>query len=75
MSEQLEPNTQLAIDIFRFLEPKGDLDTSVILSAVSMVLATVAVEAGMEEEKAVYAFRNSFRHAQRRLKKLMKAAQ
>ena len=75
MSEQLDPNTELAIEIFKFLTPKADLDTSVILSAVSMVLATVAVEAGMEEEKAVYAFRKSYSHAQRRLKNLIKAAQ
>jgi hypothetical protein len=75
VSEQLDQNTELAIEIFKFLTPKGDLDTSVILSALSMVLATVAVEAGMEEEKAVYAFRKSYGHAQRRLKNLIKAAQ
>lgn len=75
MSEQLDQNTELAIEIFKFLTPKADLDTSVILSALSMVLATVAVEAGMEEEKAVYAFRKSYSHASRRLKNLIKAAQ
>lgn len=70
-----DPSKELAIEIFHFLTPKVDTDTSVILSALSMVLATVAVEAGMEEEKAVYAFRKSYSHAQRRLKTLMKAAQ
>jgi hypothetical protein len=37
-----------------------------------MVLATVAVEAGMEEEKAVYAFRKSFGNSKRRLTALVK---
>lgn len=74
MTEQ-DPSRALAIEIFQFLAPKAEVDTSVILSALSMVLATVAVEAGMEEEKAMYAFRKSYNHAQRRLKQLMKAAQ
>ena len=74
MNEQ-DPSRELAIEIFHFLTPKADKDTSIILAALSTVLATVAVEAGMEEEKAVYAFRKSFGNAQRRLKTLMKAAQ
>ena len=74
MNEQ-DPSRQLAVEIFQFLAPKANVDTTVILSALSMVLATVAVEAGMEEEKAVYAFRKSYGQAQRRLKTLMKAAQ
>lgn len=74
MSEK-DPSRELAIEIFHFLTPKVDTDTSVILSALSMVLATVAVEAGMEEEKAVYAFRKSYGQAQRRLKTLLKAVQ
>jgi hypothetical protein len=74
MNEQ-DPSRELAIEIFQYLAPKANVDTTVILSALSMVLATVAVEAGMEEEKAVYAFRKSYGQAQRRLKTLMKAAQ
>ena len=74
MSEQ-DPSRQLAIEIFQYLAPKADVDTTVILSALSMVLATVAVEAGLEEEKAVYAFRKSYGHAQRRLKSLMRNVQ
>ena len=73
--EQIDPSRELAIEIFKFLAPRVDTDTSVILSAVSMVLATVAVEAGMEEEKAVYAFRKSYGKASRRLKSLIKAGQ
>lgn len=74
MSEQ-DPSRQLAIEIFQYLAPKAHLDTTVILSALSMVLATIAVEAGMEEEKAVYAFRKSYGHAQRRLKSLLRNVQ
>lgn len=70
MSE--DPSREVAISILKLLSEKGGTDTVVILSAVSMVLATIAVEAGMEEEKAVYAFRKSYNNAQRRLKRMMK---
>jgi hypothetical protein len=70
MSE--DPSREVAISILRLLSEKADTDTVVILSAVSMVLATIAVEAGLEEEKAVYAFRKSYNNAHRRLKRMMK---
>lgn len=70
MSE--DPSRELAIEVFQMLATKANVDTAVVLSAVSMVLATIAVEAGMEEEKAVYAFRKSFGNAQRRLKRVLK---
>jgi hypothetical protein len=70
MSE--DPSREIAISILKLLSEKADTDTVVILSAVSMVLATIAVEAGLEEEKAVYAFRKSYNNAQRRLKRMMK---
>jgi hypothetical protein len=70
MSEN--PTEQLAIEIFKFLVPKAELDISIILASLSMVLATVSVEAGIEEEKAVYAFRKSYGHASRRIKRLFK---
>jgi hypothetical protein len=66
------PSEKLALEIFKFLVPMADIDTTVVLSALSIVLATVAVEAGMEEEKAVYAFRKSYGHASRRFKRLFK---
>ena len=78
MSETLaekDPARELAIEVFKFLAPKGNLDTSVILAGLSMVLATVAVEAGMDEEKAVYAFRKSYGNSKRRLKRVIKEAQ
>lgn len=68
-----DPSRELAVEIFKFLLPKADVDTQVVLSAVSMVLATIAAEAGMEEEKAVYAFRKSYGNAKRRLKQIIKA--
>ena len=63
---------ELAVDIFKFLITKGNLETQTILVALAQVLATVAVEAGMEEEKAVYAFRKSYGIATRRLKQVLK---
>lgn len=70
MSE--DPSRDIAIEVFQMLATKANTDTAVILSAVSMVLATIAVEAGMEEEKAVYAFRKSYGNAQRRLKRVLR---
>ena len=70
MSE--DPSREIAISIMKLLSEKGDTDTVVILTAVSMVLATIAVEAGLEEEKAVYAFRKSYNNAQKRLKRMMR---
>jgi hypothetical protein len=67
-----DPTRDLAIEVFQMLATKAETDTAVILSAVSIVLATIAVEAGMEEEKAVYAFRKSYNNAQRRLKRMLK---
>jgi hypothetical protein len=67
-----DPTRDIAIEVFQLLATKAETDTAVILSAVSIVLATIAVEAGMEEEKAVYAFRKSYNHAQKRLKRMMK---
>lgn len=70
MSE--DPSREVAISIMKVLTEKGDTDTVVILTAVSMVLATIAVEAGLEEEKAVYAFRKSYNNAHKRLKRMMR---
>jgi hypothetical protein len=67
-----DPTRDIAIEVFQLLATKAETDTAVILSAVSMVLATIAVEAGMEEEKAVYAFRKSYSNAQKRIKRMMK---
>lgn len=73
--EDQHPTQKLAIEIFKFLAEKAEMDTTTILTALSLTLATVAVEAGFEEEKAVYAFRKSFGEAQRRLKRKLKPTQ
>ena len=75
MTTQQDPARELAMEFFQFLLPKAETDTTVILAALSMVLATVAVEAGMEEEKAVYAFRKSYGNSKRRLKTVLKGVQ
>lgn len=67
-----DPVKELAVEVFQFLLPKANVDTTIILSALSMVLATVAVESGMEEEKAVYAFRKSYGNSKRRRKQVIK---
>jgi hypothetical protein len=72
MAEEKNPSRQIALEIFQLLTPKAEVDANVILAAVAMVLSTIAVEMGMEEEKAVYAFTRSFRNAKSRLKKLVK---
>jgi len=72
MAEEQDPSRQIALEIFQLLTPKAEVDANIILAAVAMVLSTIAVEMGMEEEKAVYAFTRSFRNAKSRLKKLVK---
>jgi hypothetical protein len=70
--KETDPSRIIALEIFNLLAPKADQEASVILAGVSMVLATMAVEMGIEEEKAIYAFRRSYGNAHRRLKKLIK---
>jgi hypothetical protein len=67
-----EDSHQLVLDIFEFLRTKENVETKVILTGLSMVLATIVAEAGVEEEKAVYAFRKSISHAYRRMKQIAK---
>ena len=57
--KETDPSRIIALEIFNLLAPKAEQEASVILAGVSMVLATMAVEMGIEEEKAVYAFRRS----------------
>ena len=69
-----DPIKEIAMNVLASLRNYEATDVRDILTGVSTVLATLAVEAGMEEEKAVYAFRKSFRHAVSRLKQLQKEA-
>ena len=66
-----DPSRKIALEIFHLLATKANTDVNVILSAVSMVLSTISAEVGMEEEKAVYAFTKSFRHAKSRIKNIV----
>jgi hypothetical protein len=70
MENKIPDSQQLAVDIIRFLATKENVESQAILSALSTVLATLAIEAGLEEEKAVYAFRKSLSSAERRLKRI-----
>lgn len=72
MENKLPDSKQLAVDIIRFLATKEHIEAHSILSALSIVLATLAIEAGIEEEKAVYAFRKALGEAERRLKRIRK---
>ena len=70
--KEVDPARVMAIEVFKLLATNASADTKDVLNAVAMVLATIAVEMGMEEEKAVYAFRKSYGNAKRRLKRVMK---
>jgi hypothetical protein len=70
--KEVDPARVMAIEVFKLLATHASADTKDVLNAVAMVLATIAVEMGMEEEKAVYAFRKSYGNAKRRLKRVMK---
>jgi hypothetical protein len=70
--ENNDPSRLIALEILKLLSEKSDTDVKVIMAAVSMVLSTIAVETGLEEEKAVYAFTRSYRNAKSRLKHVMK---
>jgi hypothetical protein len=70
--EKNDPSLELAVEIFKVLKTRPDADVKDIMASVSLVLTTIAVETGMEEEKAVYAFTKSFRSSKSRLKNLLR---
>ena len=70
--EQKITSEQLGVMLMEFLGTQSHLETSSILAALSVVTATIACQAGFEEEKAVYAFRKSYGHAKKRLKRIQK---
>jgi DNA-binding XRE family transcriptional regulator len=72
MAEKSDPSLELAVEIFKVLKTRPDADVKDIMASVSLVLTTIAVETGMEEEKAVYAFTKSFRSSKSRLKNLLR---
>jgi|TARA_R110000868_G_scaffold311109_1_gene572231 hypothetical protein len=65
-------SSELGIALMEFIGTLEGTPTAGILAALSIVTATIACEAGYEEEKAVYAFRKSYGEAKRRIKRLRK---
>ena len=60
----------LGVMLMEFLGKLEGVKTSGILAALSMVTASIANEAGYDEEKAVYAFRKCYGEAKRRAKRM-----
>ena len=70
MNEKPLTGEELGIALMEFIGTLEGTPTSGILAALSVVTATIACEAGYEEEKAVYAFRKSYGEAKRRIARL-----
>jgi|APCry1669189204_1035204.scaffolds.fasta_scaffold101276_3 hypothetical protein len=64
----MEPLQQLATNIYKTIAESEELDVSVVMGALGVVMSSIIVEIGMPEEKAVYAFRKSLAAAERRAK-------
>lgn len=70
MNEKPLTGEELGIALMEFIGTLEGTPISGILAALSVVTATIACEAGYEEEKAVYAFRKSYGEAKRRITRL-----
>jgi hypothetical protein len=70
MSDKPLTGEELGIALMEFIGTLEGTPTSGILAALSVVTATIACEAGYEEEKAVYAFRKCYGEAKRRIARL-----
>jgi hypothetical protein len=64
----MEPSQNLAIQIYKVIAESGELDVSVVMAGLGVVMSTIITEINMPEEKAVYAFRKSLAAARRRAK-------
>ena len=64
----MEALQQLATNIYKTIAEAEELDVSVVMGALGVVMSSIIVEIGMPEEKAVYAFRKSLAAAERRAK-------
>jgi hypothetical protein len=62
----------LVLEIFDFVKSKENEDVNMILTALTIVVSTIAVETMVEEEKAVYTFRKLYRKAESRMKSYLK---
>jgi hypothetical protein len=72
MSDKPLTGEELGVALMEFIGTLEDTPIQGILAALSVVTATIACEAGYEEEKAVYAFRKSYGEAKRRIQRLRK---
>jgi hypothetical protein len=72
MTEQENKIDALVLEIFDFIKAKENEDVNMILTALTIVVSTIAVETMVEEEKAVYTFRKLYRKAESRMKSYLK---
>jgi predicted RNA binding protein with dsRBD fold (UPF0201 family) len=72
MTEQENKVDALVLEIFDFIKAKENEDVNMILTALTIVVSTIAVETMVEEEKAVYTFRKLYRKAESRMKSYLK---
>jgi len=63
-----DPSHELALQIYKTIAASGQLDVSVVMAALGVVMSTIIVEIEMPEEKAIYAFGKSLAAAKRRAK-------
>lgn len=66
---ELDPSQKLAVEIYKTIAESGELDVSVVMAGLGVVMSTIIVEAGMPDEKAIYAFGKSLAAARRRAKR------
>ena len=72
MNKEPLTGAELGYALMEFIGTLEGTPVQGVLAALSVVTATIACEAGYEEEKAVYAFRKSYGEAKRRIEKLKK---
>jgi ABC-type Fe3+ transport system permease subunit len=64
----MDSSQVLAVKIYKTIAESGELDVSVVMAGLGVVMSTIITEIDMPEEKAVYAFRKSLAAAKRRAK-------
>lgn len=72
MSDKPLTGEELGVALMEFIGTLENTPVTAVLAALSIVTATVACQAGYDEEKAVYAFRKCYGTAKRRIAKLRK---
>lgn len=66
---ETDPSHELALQIYKTIAASGQLEVSVVMAALGVVMSTIIVEIEMPEEKAIYAFGKSLAAARRRAKR------